>query len=173
MLRWVNRAVLAAGALSLVACQSPTTASSTDTVTMTFSPDPVSANPSSGRFYTIKNANKPDQVIELQYATSFAVTLKNTSKVGATIAALTVKVQQASGGIVVVPTTGDVEYFDYDPASESNKVPANDGTETTQFTVYYTLPNKGKEAIVTISCSLTADDSSGSFSSQGTVRVLP
>jgi hypothetical protein len=173
MLRWVSRAILAAGALSLVACQSPTTASSTGSVTMTFSPDPVSANPSSGKTFTIKNSNKPDETREYQYVTSFAVKLTNTNKTGATVSAVTIKVQQASGGIVVVPTTGDIEYYTFDSSPDSNKVAANGGSETTQFTVWYSLPSQGREALITINYSLAADDSSGSFGSTGSVRVVP
>ena len=109
MLRWVSHGVLVAAALSVAACQSPTSASSNSTMTMTFSPDPVTATPSSGVSYTIKNANKPDETHDYQYATTFAVTLKNTDTVGVTISSLIIKVQQASGGIVVVQTTGDTE----------------------------------------------------------------
>ena len=173
MLRWISRVVLAAGALSLAACQSPTTASSSSSVTMTFSPDPVSASPSSGVSYTIKNANKPDETHEYQYMTTFAATLKNADKTGMTISALSISVQQASGGIVVVSTTGDAEHYTFSSTPDSNKVAANGGTETSQFTVWYSLPSQGHEALITINYSLSMDDDSGSFASSGSVHVAP
>jgi len=164
---------LVAAALSVAACQSPTSASSNSTMTMTFSPDPVTATPSSGVSYTIKNANKPDETHDYQYATTFAVTLKNTDTVGVTISSLIIKVQQASGGIVVVPTTGDTEYYTFTSSPNSNRVEANNGTETSQFNVWYSLPNQGQEAIITVSYTVTKDDNSGSFSSQGSLHVVP
>jgi hypothetical protein len=173
MVRCLRGLVLVAGLLSFVACESPTSSSSsTYDMDLTFTPSPATADASSGKSYTIKNASKPDETYAYSWVTTFTVTLKNSGTTGATISGLTIGVQQASGGIIMTSTTGDSEHYDYSSSPDSNRVEANGGTTNTTLTVWYTLPNGGKEAIITVNCSFK-DDDDVTYSASDTVRVTP
>jgi hypothetical protein len=61
-------------------------------------------------------------------------------------------VQQAAGGIVIAPSGGEVERYQFNSSPSGNNLPAN-GNASVGFQVWYDLPNKGKEALVTLSLS--------------------
>jgi hypothetical protein len=82
---------------------------------------------------------------------------------------MNVKVQQATAGIVVVPTGSDKEYYQYTSSASSSRLPAK-GTTSLGFTVWYDLPNKVQEGLVTVTFSFT-DDANVSFSESPTVQV--
>jgi hypothetical protein len=98
-----------------------------------------------------------------QYQASFTLTLTETAGVAVTIRSVSANLQQASGGIVVTPPTGLVEAFRYQIRSPGNHIDAN-GTISIDFTFFYTLPQPGQEALVTV--SFTFVDSSGTLSTQ-------
>jgi hypothetical protein len=84
------------------------------------------------------------------------VTLANTNSSPITIRSLTADLQQSSGGIVVTPATGTDEAFRYDVRAPGNRIDTN-GTMTIPFTFYYSLPNGGRESMVSLAFSVTTD----------------
>ena len=83
-------------------------------VELTANPNPTSAFPSSGVSYTIVgDANHPDQAKPYPWQTQFTVVMSETAGVGPDITAISVKVQQAAGGIITPPTNGDVERYQF------------------------------------------------------------
>ncbi len=119
--RWLWPSLLSGG------CQSPTDPDDVigvdDFVDASSSPDPATADASSGRTYrVVRGNNQPDEILEFDWKTSFTVTIRlndtaNDSDLDLAfpvdITAATVKVQQATGGIVSPPTGGELEYQDY------------------------------------------------------------
>jgi hypothetical protein len=172
MLRYARGMILILGLLAVVGCQSPTTADSSGDVTMTFDPSPTTPGGPDGRTFLIRNANKPDQTVPYDHVANFTITLKNSAKKAATIMACTIVVQQATGGIVVTPTTGDSEHYDFTQAPTSNVVAANGGAVTSAFQIWYWLPNGGAEAIVTVNYSFRDEDDI-TFSKSASVRIVP
>jgi hypothetical protein len=133
----------------LSACESPTGSSSEADVVLTASPDPASAVPSTGVFYTVEgDGDEPDERREYDWKTSFTVSMAETKGVGLDITALSIRVQQATGGIITAPTTGEVERYTFNPSSSGNRLEGN-GRASVAFDVYYDLPNLGREAVVT------------------------
>ena len=142
---------VAATALWLVRCSSPTDPSATSAaVTLTASPDPTSALPSTGVTYTIVgDANHPDQIKEYPWRTHFSVNMSETNGVGLDITSISVKVQQAAGGIITPPTTGQIEHYQFTSQSSGNRLEGH-GTAVVGFDVWYDLPNLGREAVITV-----------------------
>jgi hypothetical protein len=89
--------------------------------------------------------------------------------VGRDIKSMAVKVQQASGGIVITPTGSDIEHYDYLSHASGSRLEAK-GKASVTFDVWYDLPNKGREALVTVAFSFT-DDNDSSFSETTSVQV--
>ncbi len=162
-------ALLAAAWLS--ACGSDSTGPTSEAATFTFSPDPAGAVQSpDDRTYTVRGDDThPDQTIKYPWKTTFTVTMEETAGVGRSIDSMSIKVQQASGGIVVAPTGSDIEHFDFLPHAGSNRLDAKGKTSVT-FDVWYDLPNKGHEALVTVTFSFT-DDNKSSFTEAPSVKV--
>jgi hypothetical protein len=149
---------------------STTTAASSAAATFTFSPNPAVATPSSGLTYTIPgDSTHPDKVIEYPWKTTFTVTIEETAGVGRDISGMALKVQQASGGIIITPTGSDIEHYQYTPHASGNRL-ASKGKASVSFDVWYDLPNKGREALVTVSFSFT-DDNKATFSESASVQV--
>jgi hypothetical protein len=98
------------------------------------------------------------------------VTITETVGIGRNITAVSVKVQQAAGGIVITPTGTDIEHYQYTSHASNNRIDAK-GSASVGFDVWYDLPNKGREALVTLTFSFT-DDNSQSFSESTSVKVL-
>jgi hypothetical protein len=156
MLRTTKGVTLVAAACMLCACQSPTDEPST--VDLTGTPDPAAAETASGVFYTIRGDDThPDKTIEYPWKATFSVIAKQTGGVGMDITGVTVKVQQATGGIVTPPTTGDVEHYQFTSHASGNRL-EKDGTATVGFDVWYDLPNKGREGLATVSFSFIDDN---------------
>src|SRR6266581_6657370 len=105
MPRRMKAAVLASTAVMLVACSSLSNPTATTAkVDLTANPNPTSALPSSGVFYTIVgDATHPDQTKPYPWQTQFSVTMAETAGVGLDITSISVKVQQAAGGIITPP----------------------------------------------------------------------
>ncbi len=155
----------------LSACGSDSTSPTSEAATFTSSPDPaVAAQSPDDRTYTIRGDDThADQIIKFPWKTTFTVTMEETAGVGRSIDSMSIKVQQASGGIVITPTGSDVEHYDYLSHATSNRLDAKGKTNVT-FDVWYDLPNKGREALVTVTFSFT-DDNKSAFVESTAVKV--
>src|SRR5262249_55195570 len=112
MLRATKGVTVMAAAVLLSACHSPTDAAST--LHLSATPTPAAAEPASGVSYTIRgDSTHPDQTLQYPWVASFSCIAKQTGGVGMSITGVAVKVQQATGGIVTPPTTGDVEHYQF------------------------------------------------------------
>ncbi len=163
-------------ALSMTACgeSSPTaptttttTATTGATVTLLAAPDPAIAEPSAGVTY-IEN----DQVLEFQWKTTFAIIVRlNEGQVATNVNSLSLVLQQASGGILIAPVTGETVRFRFDTRVPGNRLePA--GEVVVEFDLFYTLPNQGKEALITVILALV-NDSSVTTTDNIQLRVAP
>lgn len=187
MRRVVGSMFVLVGMSSVVACQSPTSASDTlsvdDFVTATISPDPAVAGESTGRTYrVVRGNNQPDEILTYPYVTSFSITLTVNSNAlsddvdltfPVTITSVTGKVQQASAGIVTPPTGGEVEHYEsVITQSSGSQFAAVNNTVTMSFQAFYALPNGRREALVTQSVALKDNDGK-TFTKNVDVRVAP
>jgi hypothetical protein len=188
MLRITSGRVLALLAAGLLAgCQRPT--SSTDVTKVDdfvdgSAPSSVTASnsPDAGRTYRITRNNEADLIMPFQFKTSFAVTItmngaSSDSKYNltfpVTLSQATVKVNQASGGIVTPPTNGDVERSDFVvTGATGNKFAGANTSVTMNFDVWYTMPSQQKEALITVTFSLVDTDGKA-FSKIVTINVAP
>lgn len=119
-----------------------TTTTATATVTATTTPDTLAVIASTDAAYAWSGA--------------FVATISNTNASPITIKSITADLQQSSGGIVITPITGTDEAFRFDVRAPGNRVDVN-GNMTIPFTFYYTLPNGGREALVSLAFSVTTD----------------
>jgi len=166
----VKNAALIATVIWLGACSAPTTTTSLE-VTLSANPDPTTAEGSRGVTYTITNADSTISTYEYDWKTSFVATIQETGGLAVDITAVDLKVQQASGGIVIVPSGGQVEHYRFNSSASGNRVSAN-GTASIGFEVWYDLPNLGREALVTVALSFK-DDDSNTYSKSLQVKVSP
>jgi hypothetical protein len=154
MLRLLTVATIAGVAVCLCGCDTPSESTSSTTkavVTLTGNPNPALAQPSTGKFYKVAyTTDKPDEYREYDWVASFGVTLTETGGVGLDITALSVKEQQAAGGIITPPTGGDVERYEYVSSSSGNRLEGNNSA-VVNFTVWYDNPNLRRDAVVTVS----------------------
>jgi len=166
-------AALAAAFLAAFAggCDAPTDSSPTLEVELIATPDPAVAESSSGVTYTVTNSDDTTTTYEYPWKASFVLTIQETGGLAVDITAVNVRVQQASGGIVITPTGGRVEYYQFNSSASGNHVPAN-GSTTVGFEVWYDLPNKGREALITVSFSFR-DDDGYTYSDSAEVKVAP
>jgi hypothetical protein len=118
-----------------------TTTTATATVTATPSSDTVVVTPGGGTY---------------AWTGSFSVTISNTNASPITIKSITADLQQSSGGIVITPITGTDEAFRFDVRAPGNRIDVN-STMAIPFTFFYTLPNGGREALVSMSFSVVTD----------------
>jgi hypothetical protein len=92
-------------------------------VDTTVSPNPTTAvTNTDGRTYrVVRGNNQPDDILPFQFVTTYNVVLTfnanatnstNNIKFPVTITSATAKIEQASGGIVTTPSSGDVEHYD-------------------------------------------------------------
>jgi hypothetical protein len=179
---------LAAALLAAAAawgCQSPTEADDTSTeefVVTSLSPDPVTAAGPTGRFYTFVPTNsQPNEQREYDWRSSFRLGVSLNShatdddvnlEFPVKITTATVRVQQASGGIITPPTGSDQEHYEADFRATSNTMSAVDQAVSLDFDVWYDLPNLRREALVTVALTFT-DNESRSFSRAVEVRIAP
>jgi hypothetical protein len=158
-------------AACLPACSSPTSSTPTLSVTLTANPDPATAGGPTGVQYKITNADSTVSFYEYAYRTSFTVTLQETGGTALDITAIDLKVQQATGGIVITPSGGDQIYYKFNSTAVTSRINAK-GSADVGFDVWYTLPNQGKEALVTVGFSFK-DDKSNTYSTTIAVKVAP
>jgi len=185
------RSVKGAGLLAVIAilggCQSPTDPDDVievdDFVDAAASPDPATADASSGRTYrVVRGNNQPDDILEYDWKSTFTVTIRINEKAQdedlglefpLDITSATVKAQQASGGIVTPPTGGEVEHSDFTIVETSgSRFGAINTSHTVTFDVWYDLPNLRKEALMTVTVALK-DAEGRTFSKIKEVRVAP
>ncbi len=174
-----------ATALSAAACQSPTSTDTSldvnDFVDSSASAQPVAAEASTGKTYrVVRGNNQPDDILEYDWTATFAVTLtlnsNSTSKdvdlaFPVSITSASVKVQQASGGIVTPPTGTDAEHYEsIITQSTGNSFSAANSSVSMTFQVWYDLPSQGKEALATVTVSFKDDDGT-TFSKNVTVQI--
>jgi hypothetical protein len=154
MLRTASAVAVLLGAVAGSGCSSPTAATTLE-VDLTISPDPAVGSASKGVFYTIVSTREdvPDEIREYPWTASFVVNMQETGGNALEITAVNLRVQQAAGGIVIAPSGGEVERYQFNSSASGNNLPAN-GNASVGFQVWYDLPNKGKEALVTVSLSL-------------------
>ena len=119
-----------------------TTTSATPTVTVTASPNPATAGASANVAYA--------------YSVAFVATIANTNASPITIRSITADLQQSSGGIVITPAAGTDEVIRYDVRAPGNRIDVN-SSMAIPFTFFYTLPNGGREALVSLSFSVVTD----------------
>lgn len=149
--------LLFAGACGKDTTTTPTDTTTTATATVTATTDPTTVTVTASR--------------ESAYAWtgSFSATISNTNASPITIKAITADLQQASAGIAITPITGTDESFRFDVRAPGNRVDVN-GSMAIPFTFHYTLPNGGREAIVSLSFNVTTD-SGASGSVTATVNL--
>ncbi|MCM2255418.1 MAG: hypothetical protein NDJ94_07070 [Vicinamibacteria bacterium] len=93
---------------------------------------------------------------------SFRVTLAESAGASATVRTLTADLEQAAGGIVITPPTGLDESFRFVVRADAGNRVAASGSLPIEFDFFYSLPNLGREALVTIVLTLVDDESSTS-----------
>ena len=103
--------------------------------------------------YKVTNADSSVSLYEYDYRTSFTVTIQENAGTALDITAINLKVQQATGGIVITPSGGDQVYFKFNSSAVTNRINAN-GSADVGFDVWYDLPNGGREALVTVGFTL-------------------
>lgn len=131
---------------SSTATPSPTPSPVTATVTgVTAEGSNATAVPSSDRAY--------------QWSTTFTVTLTQTTGVAATVRSLAANLQQSAGGIVITPPAGLAESYRFNVRAGTNQLAAS-GTLPIEFDFFYTLPNGGRQALITLTFNLV--DANGS-----------
>lgn len=168
------------------ACQSPTeeeTIDVDDFLETSASPSPTNADASSGRTYrVVRGNNQPDEILEFDWHTGFGLSVRLNNNAAdkdldldfpVTLTSATLKVQQASGGIVSPPTGGEIEHYDSVTSQVSgNEFGGANQSITMYFDVWYDLPSLKKEALITVALTF-ADDKGKSFSKTVQVRVNP
>ena len=169
MPRRPRAALLLLAAPWLAACDAPTEPTSLE-VTLTAAPEPAPAAASQGVFYTIEATDtRPEEQREYPWKTSFVVTLEETGGLAVSITSVNLRVQQAAGGIVIAPSGGAVERYQFNSSASGNSLPAR-GRASVGFEVWYDLPNKGQEALVTVSFTFR-DDDGNNFQDTVEIRV--
>jgi hypothetical protein len=158
-------------AACLPACSSPTSESPTLDVTLTANPDPAAASGPTGVQYRVTNADSSVSFYEYDYRTSFTVTIKENAGTALDITAIDLKVQQATGGIVITPSGGDQIYYKFNSSAVTNRINAK-GSADVGFDTWYDLPNGGREALITVGFSFK-DDDDRTYSDTLQVKVAP
>lgn len=181
--------MVAAFAAAGAACESPTDPDDVDQIGVDdfvesqVTPDPIVAATSDGRTYrVVRGNNQPDEILAYDWLASFQVAVTITEAVEdedldlefpLTITAATVKIEQASGGIVNPPTGGQVEYHESILRStSSNRFDGPNTTNTLAFDVWYDLPSLRKEAVVTMTIGFK-DNDGRTFQKVTTANIAP
>ncbi|MEO5763549.1 MAG: hypothetical protein ABIR28_14700 [Vicinamibacteria bacterium] len=132
-----------------------TTTGGTATVTMVLTPNPATASVSTDGGFSWQGA--------------FTATVTNANTTPITINSISADLQQSSGGIVIKPLPDTRESFRFDVRAPFNRIDIN-GNIAIPFTFFYTLPNRGRESLVTINLSVTTD-AGAAGTVAGTVRI--
>jgi hypothetical protein len=169
MLRRMGAGILLAALPWISACDESTTPTS-EAATFTVTPATAASVESTGVTYTIiGDSTHPDRVIPYPWKTSFSINIKEVAGIGRSIDSISAVVQQATGGIVIAPTGGDVEHYQFTSHASGNRIDGK-GSADVGLEVWYDLPNKGRTALVTVTFSFT-DDNDSTFSEQVKVQV--
>ena len=148
--------ILSLAALLAAGCGSnnPAATNTADELTFTVSADPVTAVPS------------PDPAY--QYQASLTVTLAETKGIGVTVDGVSGRLDQASGGIVVV--TADVPVYRFQARGTGNKVPARSSLPVT-VDFLYTIGDRSREALLTVTFQLY-DDAGNVYTQSKQIKVI-
>ena len=164
-----NIAVLLVVAFSAVGCQEglPTGPTGPLGVLLSSAPATLTAVPSTGVTVMVDGAP-----VTLPWKVSFSLVLNlDVEHDPVEIASVTNVVQQAVEGVVVIPTPPGVELFVFDQRPGGSRIEPG-GEQVIDFDVWYLLPNGGREAVVTINLSFTAD-LRGNFANSISIPVAP
>jgi hypothetical protein len=168
-----HRGILIAFSTTIVlsgACQSPSAADNAldvDDILVVTAPGTATADASGdGKTYRVARNNQADDILAFDWKTTFTISLqfndaaddKDALTFPVSLSNVTVKVQQASGGIVTPPTGGDVEHYDFVTQATSNTFAAVGSNVGITFDVWYDLPSLRKEALVTVTLQFVDDD---------------
>src|SRR5262249_6963627 len=138
MRRHASAALLLSVAAAFGACSAPT-APTTLSVTLTSTPATATAVPSTGVTYTlVGDPTHPDRIVTYPWKTSFTVTIQETGGNAEDITAVNLAVHQASGGIVISPSGGAVEHYQFNSSASGNHIDAR-GSASVGFEVWYDL----------------------------------
>lgn len=144
------------------ACQMPTDPDSTDDIEieLTSSPTTAMATAGTGVRYLKQAATDTEPAVYDTYdwETAFTVNIVNSETIGHAITAINVTARQASGGIIVPPSGGDVEFSRFSVQASGNRVEANGGTTAVGVKVWYDFPLGLPEALITVAVSFKDDD---------------
>jgi len=136
-------------------------------VDVTAEPNPAVATSAAGETFMVG-----DETVEFEWKTSFRIiSAIDEDQVQATITSLALLVRQATGGIIIVPPPGQEERFRYDTRTDGNIIPPAT-SKASEFDVWYTLPNQGREAVMTVTVGYI-NDSGLTRSETVTLRVAP
>lgn len=152
MHRRVTRAALPLTILLLNGCGNSSTSPSS-TASPSPTPSPVTATVSGVTASGDTAVASPSPDGSYQWSTTFTVTLTETSGVAATVRSLSAALQQAAGGIVITPPSGLSEQYRFNVRAGTNALQGN-GTLPIDFDFFYTLPNGGRQALVTVAFNL-------------------
>jgi len=164
-----NIAVLLVVAFSAAGCQEglPTGPTVPLEVLLSSAPATLTAVPSTGVTVMVDGAP-----VTLAWKVSFSLVLNlNVDHDPVEIVSVANVVQQVVEGVVVIPTPPGVELFVFDQRPGGNRIEPG-GEQVVDFDVWYLLPNGGREALVTVNLSFTAD-LRGNFSRSIGIPVAP
>jgi hypothetical protein len=173
------------GGLAASGCQKPSSTTTTDIddiLVTTITPSPANADASTdGRTYrVVRGNNQADDILPYDWKTNFTIDVAFNSKADdddmlafpVKLSSATLKVQQATGGIVTTPTGSDSEHYEYVTASSGNTFGAVEQHVAMNYDVWYDLPSLKREALVTVTL-VFLDDDGKSVTKAVDVRVAP
>ena len=186
MFRVFAACVLAVCSVIVAGCQQPTSSSETisvDDYVDASVPATINADASAdGRTYRVARSNESDLIVAYQYRTSFTatVTLNSNSsqdkydlEFPVTLSQASVRVNQASGGILTPPTGSESEHSEYVISQATGNKFAGAGTSLSmRFDVWYSLPSQQKEALMTVSFVMS-DNNGKTFTKTATINIAP
>ena len=173
--------------LVLAGCQSPTDPDDTldvdDILDLSVVPDPaIASEATDGRTYrVVRGNNQPDEILLFDWFTSFVVTATVNANANdddidlefpIDLTAVSVTVQQASGGIVSPPSGGEVEHYFHVTEASANRYASANTSVNIKLDVWYDLPSLRKEALIAVTMSFRDADGQ-SFVKSYDVRVAP
>jgi len=142
---------LAVSTLGLPACETTDSTPLPAEITLTLSPDPVTAVPSTDTDH--------------QWSAQFTVTVTESAGISGTITSVSAVLYEAAGGIVVV--SGEEVEYNIRVDSNTNSLAAN-GSVPILFSADYSLPGGGREAAVDVTVSMIDDNG---YSQSEAIRI--
>lgn len=190
MIRGLARARFAVllAAVAAAACQKPTDPSDTvsydDAVDLAATPNPISADTSTGgkTYRVVRGNNQPDEFLPYDWHTVFSATIQLNDNATdddlnidfpVRITATTLTVRQASGGIVTPPTGSESEKFEFITLNATgNQLGGANQPVSLSYEIWYDLPSLRKEAVVTMAVSFVDNDGT-TFQKSADFTVAP